>query len=324
MYPVLETESVILRPFDVNDDKIVFELVKKFDEQTENQQFSNIQTLEDAKRLNEKTMKGGKEWLIIHKQTNTPLGWVLCEAALGSKSIRNKTYINAWIRAEFQHIGLGHEILEKILNFAFYGIKTNYVLANAKNCEKAAYDLLSDYGFEIYNFVPKKHPNDSNTLVQFRIAAEDYFKLDHSPQVYDYELPKKESSPYSYKNPIRKIDSIKYIKQPTGYLCGQSVIAMLANVSVDEVIAVMNNDKETSTPMMREALKYYGIRTATKARRKYIEGDLLPDCCILSIQLPEYGHWSLYFKKKYYDPEFGVLEKLPERAKLCAYWEIVC
>jgi hypothetical protein len=40
--------------------------------------------------------------------------------------------------------------------------------------------------------------------------------------------------------------------------------------------------------------------------------------------LPNYGHWSLYYKGKYYDPEFGVLEKLPEQAKLRYYWEVVC
>ena len=38
---------------------------------------------------------------------------------------------------------------------------------------------------------------------------------------------------------------IHYIEQPTEYLCGQACVAMLANVSVDEVIQVMNNDKST-------------------------------------------------------------------------------
>ena len=38
---------------------------------------------------------------------------------------------------------------------------------------------------------------------------------------------------------------IQYIKQPTEYLCGQACVAMLANVSVDEVIKVINNDKGT-------------------------------------------------------------------------------
>lgn len=38
---------------------------------------------------------------------------------------------------------------------------------------------------------------------------------------------------------------IKYIKQPTEYLCGQACVAMIANVPVDDVIQVMHNDKGT-------------------------------------------------------------------------------
>jgi len=124
------------------------------------------------------------------------------------------------------------------------------------------------------------------------------------------------------EKPFRKVESVNYIKEPNGYLCGQSVIAMLANVSVDEVIEVMQNDKGTPTPLMRYALKYYGLQTVTNARLKYTAQTILPDCCILSLQLPGYGHWSLYFKGKYYDPEFGISDKLPEQAKLRYYWEI--
>lgn len=38
---------------------------------------------------------------------------------------------------------------------------------------------------------------------------------------------------------------IHYIQQPTEYLCGQACVAMIANVSVDDVIRVMNNDQAT-------------------------------------------------------------------------------
>jgi hypothetical protein len=159
---------------------------------------------------------------------------------------------------------------------------------------------------------------------QYRYLRTDYIKdngvVDNS-DVYNYKLPIRRSL-YSVETPIRRIDSISYIKEPTGYLCGQSVIAMLAGVTVDEVIEVMQNDKGTSTPELREALSWYGLKTVTKARRKY-QGGTLPDCCILSIQLPGYGHWSLYYKGKYYDPEFGVLYALPKKAKLCYYWEVV-
>ncbi len=138
---------------------------------------------------------------------------------------------------------------------------------------------------------------------------------------YNYSIAIKKS-PYSYKKPIRKIDNILYIKQPTEYLCGQAVIAMLANVTVDEVIGVMQNDKGTATSEIRDALKWYGLKTATKARQKYTEQTVLPQCCILSVKMPDYGHWSLYYKGKFYDPEFGVLDKLHEQAKLRYYWEI--
>lgn len=36
---------------------------------------------------------------------------------------------------------------------------------------------------------------------------------------------------------------IKYRKQPAEYLCGQACVAMLADVTVEEVVSVMKNDK---------------------------------------------------------------------------------
>lgn len=94
-----------------------------------------------------------------------------------------------------------------------------------------------------------------------------------------------------------------------------------ANVSVDEVINVMETDKGTSVQAIKDALMYYGIKY-TKLRKKYIADMVLPDLCILSLQLPGYGHWSLYYKGVFYDPEFGVLNQCPQSAKLCYYWEI--
>lgn len=98
---------------------------------------------------------------------------------------------------------------------------------------------------------------------------------------------------------------------------------MLADVTVDEVISIMQTDKGTSKAELRDALIWYGIKTATKTRMKYTEGAKLPECSILSVKLPEYGHWSLYYKGKFYDPEFGVLDKLPEQAKLNHFWEVM-
>ena len=112
------------------------------------------------------------------------------------------------------------------------------------------------------------------------------------------------------------------MKQPTGYLCGQACVAMLANVSVDEVIKLMNNDKGTSKKEIADALKHYGIKqakTMTKADNK----TPLPDTCILKLLLPSYGHWALYHKGIYYDPEFGVLDCCYSKAKVQYYLEIL-
>ena len=52
-------------------------------------------------------------------------------------------------------------------------------------------------------------------------------------------------SSYSIDNTVRMIDNISYIKEPTGYLCGQSCATMLAGVSVGEVIKVSSEDSFT-------------------------------------------------------------------------------
>ena len=51
---------------------------------------------------------------------------------------------------------------------------------------------------------------------------------------------------------------IQYIQQPTEYLCGQACVAMIANVSVDDVILVMNNDKATGKKTLRERWSIMG------------------------------------------------------------------
>lgn len=324
MYPVLETERLVLRAFCEDDSENVFELICAFKQQNEGNPFSDIHTIDDAKRVNHETIKADNEFIIIDKNTLSPVGWVICDKALGHK-IQKRTFIHTWLRNEYRHIGLGSEILKKVMNFCFYGIHTENVVTNVINSEKKAYQLMRDLGFRIYNHFPKTKVINDNTTIQFIISKDKYTKQEYAfVDTYDYESPKAMISPYSYNNPVRKVTNINYIKEPTGYLCGQSVIAMLADVSVDEVISIMKNDKGTSVSEIREALKYYGLKTATKARVKYTDGAYLPDCCILSLKLPEYGHWSLYYKGNYYDPEFGIADKLPPNAVLRFYWEVVC
>lgn len=114
---------------------------------------------------------------------------------------------------------------------------------------------------------------------------------------------------------------IKYIKQPTEYLCGQACVAMIANVSVDDVIKVMNNDKGTGKKDIAKALEHYGI-TQAKTMTKADNSTSLPSVCILKVLLPKYSHWVLYYHGKYFDPEFGLTDELYSKARVQFYLEL--
>lgn len=118
-----------------------------------------------------------------------------------------------------------------------------------------------------------------------------------------------------------ELKKITYIKQPTEYLCGQACVAMLAGVTVEEVVAVMKNDKGTGKKDIEKALNYYGICQA-KNMTKADNSSVLPKVCILKVLLTKYSHWVLYYDGKYYDPEFGLMDKLYHKAKIQSYLEI--
>ncbi len=57
---------------------------------------------------------------------------------------------------------------------------------------------------------------------------------------------------------------IKYIKQPTEYLCGQACVAMIANVPADDVIQVMHNDKGTGKKILQ---KHWSIMVSLRRKQ---------------------------------------------------------
>lgn len=130
------------------------------------------------------------------------------------------------------------------------------------------------------------------------------------------------NSPYSKENPIRKIDSIESIIQPRDGLCGQSCIAMLAGIHVEEVIKVMNCTAwHISSSKMLETLDYFGITYADKiiyTRGKEVG---LPVCCIINERREKGNHFLLYYKGKYYDSGLGVLNTY-DMSKMIGYLEI--
>ncbi len=112
----------------------------------------------------------------------------------------------------------------------------------------------------------------------------------------------------------------KYIKEPTNLQCGQAVLAMLSDKTVDEIIAIAGTERETTLKQMFFTLNTLGIKYIPN-RIEVKELSELPEICILSLETPRCWHWSFYYKGKVLDPEHGVLNDFPVSNRKY-YWEI--
>ena len=131
-----------------------------------------------------------------------------------------------------------------------------------------------------------------------------------------------QNSPYDFEHPIRKIDHIDVIIQPEDGLCGQSCVAMLAGITIAEVITVMDcREWQATMGRMISALNYYGIDHSDVIM--YTEGKpaTLPKCCILMEKMGRYCHYLIHFDGKFYDSNLGVLNEY-DMGKLLGYLEV--
>lgn len=111
-----------------------------------------------------------------------------------------------------------------------------------------------------------------------------------------------------------------YIKEPTDLQCGQAVLAMLTDLSVENIIEQCGTDRETTLAQMKNVLKNNGITFSNERKLADNKSDL-PKIAILSLETPRCWHWSLYFNGTFYDPEHGIMDDFP----ICNrkyYWEI--
>lgn len=132
-----------------------------------------------------------------------------------------------------------------------------------------------------------------------------------------------ESSPYSYENPIRKIDDIKILIQPWDGLCGQTCFAMIAGVTIEEASNIMHcREWQANMAKIVSSLDYVGIRHANQiiyTRGKDVE---LPKCCIIMEHLGRFSHYLVGFNGKYYDPNNGIMEEF-DKSNIKGYLEIL-
>ena len=129
-------------------------------------------------------------------------------------------------------------------------------------------------------------------------------------------------SPYSLQQPIRRVDSMKLITQPNDGLCGQTCIAMLAGVSLDEACEIMHcRDWQASMGKMVDTLDYLGLAHEDVIHYTQSEAVTLPKCAILMEKMGRYSHYLVIYDGVYYDPTEGILEGFDQK-NLVGYLEI--
>lgn len=114
--------------------------------------------------------------------------------------------------------------------------------------------------------------------------------------------------------------TVNYIHEPDGLQCGQTVLAMLLDRSVESICDELNNSRETDFKEMKQTLECHGFRLFAERRQAFEKADL-PPIALLSLETPRCWHWSLYADGIFYDPEHGVLNDFPE-SKRKFFWEI--
>ena len=111
-----------------------------------------------------------------------------------------------------------------------------------------------------------------------------------------------------------------HIYEPDPLQCGQAVLAMLSDCSVDEIISICGNTRETTFKEMVDVLSRFDI-SLEGGRMQASKKEELPRIALLSLETPKCWHWSLYFDGLFYDPEYGVLDDFPPTNRKY-YWKI--
>ena len=104
---------------------------------------------------------------------------------------------------------------------------------------------------------------------------------------------------------------ISLIRQPEdSNLCGQTCVAMIAGISLNESIKLFNSRGTTTTKNVYEALQKKEISCSDKAIR--IKNNNKPKFCIVKIHYTGFKnlHWCIWNNNKYYDPVRGIRKKL--------------
>ncbi len=320
--PLLETERLFLVPWSLEfaKDMLAYESNPNVTIPSETK---TMKTLQQAERNIEKLIHDNRmEWAIVYKEDFFSKNL----KAIGSIGISpaNKNSEHCFdghylLAEEYWGRGICTEALKKVVHYAFIGLKAESFWMSPRRYNEKSRHVIEKCGFIYEDYSPHTKPNSPDNVILYKLTRSEFNRINnYSDSLYEQDLYRIN---YITEDTNNYVDSITYRQQPNEYQCGQSTVAMLAGVTPEEVANVMYEEYGTQDCDMEQALNYYKIPHDV-IRKPYFKEMILPDICILSMQLPGYGHWSLYYKGKYYDPEFGVLDACPERTEICYYWEI--
>lgn len=121
---------------------------------------------------------------------------------------------------------------------------------------------------------------------------------------------------------------MKIVMQPEGSsLCGQSCVAMIAGVSLEDSIAAFGKRGGTRTKEVAKALSVFGIKSKDCLTR-ITKTNVPSEKCIVHVvwrnsQGKPRGHWIVRYQGQYYDPGNGILNDYQiEWGKLTSFLEI--
>lgn len=124
---------------------------------------------------------------------------------------------------------------------------------------------------------------------------------------------------------------IKKVIQPKGTnQCGQAIIAMLGNISIQEAIKIMGTAGLTRTKHLLIALKILGLKVGSDRLLRIPRGWIKPELCVVHIQFGSHWkkHWTLWngHEDCFYDPaiEAKIIEPFYEDggARKLSYLEV--
>lgn len=79
--------------------------------------------------------------------------------------------------------------------------------------------------------------------------------------------------------------SFRYIHEPDDLQCGQAVLAMLLEVSVESICMELQNDRETNFREMKQTLERHGFGLSAERKQAFTKTDL-PAFALLSLETP--------------------------------------